>query len=254
MTTVDSFLLCGVRIDPCSVDAAYARIRDAALARQPLGVHFLTAHSLSIAETDPSYRGLLNGADLNLPDGMPLVWFGRRWGFDVPERVCGPDFLPVVFDRGRVDGLRHFLYGSTREVLERMRARLSARFPGAEIVGWESPPFRPLTPAEETETVARVRSSGANLVWVGLGTPKQDVFVESFKTRLRVPLLAVGAAFDFHAGVKPRAPGWMQRAGLEWAFRLASEPRRLWRRYLVGNLVFLKGALRGAVGHREVVG
>lgn len=245
MTAVDSYLLCGVRIDPYSIDAAYQRIRDAALAGRPLGVHFLTAHSLSIAETDPSYRTLLEDADLNLPDGMPLVWFGRRFGFQVPDRVCGPDFLPVVFDRGRADGLRHYLYGSTPEVLQKMSARLRTRFPGAEIVGCESPPFRPLTPEEELETVARIRSSGANLVWVGLGTPKQDVFVESFKHRLDMPLLAVGAAFDFHAGTKPRAPRWMQRTGLEWAFRLVTEPRRLWRRYLIGNLVFLKGASRG---------
>jgi N-acetylglucosaminyldiphosphoundecaprenol N-acetyl-beta-D-mannosaminyltransferase len=237
---------CGVRVDPLSMDAAVDRIAGAAVAGRPLATHLVNAYTLSLAVPDEPFRALLDRADLNLPDGTPLVWLGRRAGLDdFTSRVYGPDLTLAVCDQGRDRGLRHYLYGGSPDVVERFATELRRRFPGVEIVGVESPPFRPLEPAEEDELVDRIVASGANVVWVGLGTPKQDLFVDRFRDRLPVPVVAVGAAFDFIAGDKRSAPRWMQDRGLEWLYRLMSEPRRLWKRYLVGNVVFLWGALRG---------
>jgi N-acetylglucosaminyldiphosphoundecaprenol N-acetyl-beta-D-mannosaminyltransferase len=148
-------------------------------------------------------------------------------------------------------GVRHYLHGATAEVLDKMVLRLGTLVPGAQIVGTDAPPFRPLTEAEELDAVTRIRESRADIVWVGLGTPKQDEFVARMRDRLGVPLVAVGAAFDFVAQTKPMAPAWMQRSGLEWAFRLATEPRRLWKRYLVGNTLFLFGVCRDELRNRR---
>ena len=236
---------CGVRVDPLTMDAAVARIVAAGAARRPLAAHLVNAYTLSLAVRDEGFRALLERGDLNLPDGTPLVWLGRRAGLDeLRTRVYGPDLMQAVVDRGREAGTTHYLYGSSPEVIDRLAARLRRDHPGAAIVGAESPPYRPLTAAEEDAMVARICGSEAQVVWVGLGTPKQDVFVDRFRGRIGVPLVAVGAAFDFLAGTKRMAPRWMQQRGLEWLYRLASEPRRLWRRYLVGNTVFLWRALR----------
>jgi N-acetylglucosaminyldiphosphoundecaprenol N-acetyl-beta-D-mannosaminyltransferase len=238
---------CGVRVDPLSMDVAVEGIALAAVGGRPMAVHLVNAYTLSLAVRDERFRGLLDRGDLNLPDGTPLVWIGRRAGLDgFTSRVYGPDLTVAVCDRGRAHGLRHYLYGASPEVVERFAQELRRRFPGIEIVGVESPPFRPLRDEEEAELVERIRAAGAHLVWVGLGTPKQDHFVDRFRDRVGIPLLAVGAAFDFLAGEKKMAPRWMQERGLEWLYRLLSEPRRLWKRYLIGNLVFLRGAVRGA--------
>jgi N-acetylglucosaminyldiphosphoundecaprenol N-acetyl-beta-D-mannosaminyltransferase len=227
------------------MDAAVERIAAAAEQRRPLAVHLVNAYTLSLAVRDDGFRALLDRGDLNLPDGTPLVWLGRRKGLhDFTSRVYGPDLTVAVCDRGRERGVKHYLYGGSPDVVERFGGELRRRFPGIEIVAAESPPYRPLEPSEEAELVDRVERSGAHIVWVGLGTPKQDAFVEAFRDRLGVPVVAVGAAFDFLAGDKKMAPRWMQERGLEWLYRLLSEPRRLWKRYLVGNLVFLWGALR----------
>lgn len=236
---------CGVRVDPLTMDAAVERLIDAAVAPAPMATHLVNAYTLSLAVRDRAFGDLLDRGDLNLPDGTPLVWLGRRAGLEgFTRRVYGPDLTLAVADAGRDRGLRHYLYGASPAVVARFGEQLRERFPGIEIVGVESPPFRPLEPDEEDAFVARVRACGANVVWVGLGTPKQDRFVAAFRDRLGVPLVAVGAAFDFLAGEKPMAPRWMQDRGLEWLYRLLREPRRLWRRYLVGNLVFLWGAAR----------
>jgi N-acetylglucosaminyldiphosphoundecaprenol N-acetyl-beta-D-mannosaminyltransferase len=148
---------------------------------------------------------------------------------------------------GRNNGLRHYLYGSTPRIAASLAAQLAEFAPGIEIVGVESPPFRPLTEREEAELVERIRHARPNVVWVGLGTPLQDRFVDLFRDRLNTTLVAVGAAFDFIAGAKRQAPVWMQNRGLEWAFRLVTEPRRLWRRYLIGNASFMAGLARGVI-------
>jgi N-acetylglucosaminyldiphosphoundecaprenol N-acetyl-beta-D-mannosaminyltransferase len=236
---------CGVRIDVLDREGAADEVVARALAGGPCAVHLCNAYTLSLAVRSQRTADLLDAGDLNLPDGTPLVWVARRKGIETSGRVYGPDLMLDVLDRGRAHGLRHFLHGSTPEVLADLEATLRARLRGVEIVGSFSPPFRDATAAEDDEAVARIVASGAHVVWVGLGTPRQDEWVARLRDRIPVPLVAVGAAFDFHAGRKTQAPAWMQERGLEWLFRLATEPRRLWRRYLIGNPVFLLGLARG---------
>jgi len=237
-----SFYCCGVRIDTLPLELAAERILAAALARSPLAVHLCNAYTLSLAVNDRAFGARLNVGDLNLPDGMPLVWIARRLGLRwLTRRVYGPDLMAEVLDRGRRLGVRHYMYGSTPEVLEALRRELESRYPGLDIAGAEAPPFRALTNAEVQCSIERMHASGADIVWTGLGTPKQDEFVHSFRDQIGLPTVAVGAAFDFFAGTIEQAPRWIQSIGLEWLFRLSREPRRLWRRYLIGNTKFLKG-------------
>ena len=212
-----------------------------------LSVHFCNAYNVALARKDPAYAQVLAAADVVFSDGVPITWVGRRaypraraaW-----ERVYGPDVMRGVLDRSTADGPAHYLLGSTPETLEVLRAQIAVDHPDAIIAGVESPPFRTATPAELGERDDRIRASGASIVWVGLGTPKQDAEVQRLAASLPVLAMAVGAAFDFLAGTKPQAPEWMQRSGTEWAFRLASEPRRLGKRYVWGNSVFALEAAR----------
>lgn len=250
--TGGSFLCCGVRVDASDLDAAAGEILRAAGAGRACTVHLCNAYTLSLGHRDPSLRETLNRGDLNLADGMPLVWIGRGLGFaGMVRRVYGPDLMRTVIDRGRAEGLRHYLYGSTPAVVRRLAASLEEAYPGADIVAADSPPFRALRPGEADALVERVRTTGADVVWVGLGTPKQDRFLAEFGPRLGTTLVAVGAAFEFLAGTKPQAPRFLRDHGLEWAYRLAREPRRLWRRYLVGNVVFLAGVATGGLAVHE---
>jgi N-acetylglucosaminyldiphosphoundecaprenol N-acetyl-beta-D-mannosaminyltransferase len=240
-----AFRISGTRIDALDLDQAVEACLQRALSGRGGAVHLCNAHTISLAHRDPHFASLLDRGDLNLMDGMPLVWTARRVGFDhCTERVYGPDLMREVFRSGLAHRLQHYLYGSTSEVIGKLRARLTESFPGAAIVGVESPPFRDLTGAEEEELVERIERSGAHVVWLGIGTPKQNHLADRLGARVSALVVGVGAAFDFHAGTKPQAPRWIQRVGLEWAFRLVTEPRRLWRRYLVGNTVFIFGALR----------
>ena len=243
--TVQSFTVCGVRIDAFQIDGMVDRI--VAWSESPRGraVHLCNAYTLSLALRDDSLRDLLNRAEVNLSDGMPLVWIARRLGLShMRERVYGPDLMAATIDRGRVHGLRHYLYGSTPEVIALLETNLRERFPGVELVGVESGPFRPLTEAEEHELAGRIADARADVVWVGLGTPRQDLFVDRFRDLVPATLVAIGAAFDFHAGTKRQAPRVVQRFGFEWLFRLITEPRRLWKRYLIGNGRFVWAVLR----------
>lgn len=240
-----SFLCCGVRIDALDLNRAAGDVLRSACVGGGRAVHLCNAYTLSLAHRDTSLRRALNRGDLNLADGMPLIWAGRRRGFaEMTGRVYGPHLMEAVIDRGRSSGLRHFLYGSTPAVVERLATSLEADHPGVQIVGAESPPFRPLRPHESEALVGRVRASEAQIVWVALGTPKQDRFLYDFAARLGTTAVAVGAAFDFLSGTKPQAPRVLQDHGMEWAYRLVREPRRLWRRYLLGNLIFLEALAR----------
>jgi N-acetylglucosaminyldiphosphoundecaprenol N-acetyl-beta-D-mannosaminyltransferase len=193
---------------------------------------------------EPRLARIVNAAGMATPDGMPLVWLGRWRGLRV-SRVYGPDLMLKVSDQGRARKLRHFYYGATAPVLDLLRARLQQRFPGLEVAGTYAPPFRALTDEEVSATAALINAARPDIVWVGLGTPKQDEWVGRFRPLLEAPvLLAVGAAFDFHAGTVRQAPRWMMRMGLEWFFRLLMEPRRLWRRYLMGNPRFVALTVR----------
>ena len=206
-------------------------------------VHLCNAYTVALADKDPEFHALLRRSTLNLPDGKSLVWANQllHRGVFVPHvRVYGPDLFLDVVALGRAAGLRHYLLGSTDDVLDRLAGELVRRFPGVEIVGMSSPPFRELTELEMTEQTDLLRSSGAQVVWLGLGTPKQDWEAARLAAAVPAVFCAVGAAFDFVSGSKKQAPAWMQRRGLEWSYRLATEPRRLWRRYLFGNARFLK--------------
>ncbi len=241
----------GVPIAALTRDAAADLVIQAALdlsdlrATRGMDVHLCNAYTLALADDQEPLHALLRSASLNLPDGMSVVWANRLRHPDAPrERVYGPDLFLDVLDRGRPEELRHYLLGSTPEVVDALQTQLHTRFPGVQIVGVESPPFRPLTAEELVAQDDRIRASRAQVVWVGLGTPKQDW--ETARLAKNVPALsiAVGAAFDFVAGAKTQAPEWMQHNGLEWAYRLASEPRRLWKRYLFGNARFVWAAAR----------
>jgi N-acetylglucosaminyldiphosphoundecaprenol N-acetyl-beta-D-mannosaminyltransferase len=174
------------------------------------------------------------------PDGMPLAWLLRMAGFRDSDRVCGPELMPDLFIRSQRHGYRHFLYGGSPEALELLRARLLALAPGALIVGSHSPPYRPLTPKEDAEIVAEINASEADIVWVGLSTPKQERWMADHRERLTASvLIGVGAAFDINAGLVKRAPPFLRRTGFEWTYRLFLEPGRLWRRYLSSNPAFV---------------
>jgi len=192
------------------------------------------------ARADENFRRILNRSFLTTPDGMPLVWAGRLAGFGQMSRVYGPELMLLLLEHGREKGYKHFLYGGMEGVAPELKLRLEKRFPGLKIVGTYTPPLRPLEPAEEAEVMRLVGEAKPDVVWVGLGTPKQERFMASYGERLDATLLiGVGAAFDFHTGRVRQAPRWIQRSGFEWLFRLCHEPRRLWRRYLRNIPLFL---------------
>jgi N-acetylglucosaminyldiphosphoundecaprenol N-acetyl-beta-D-mannosaminyltransferase len=237
---IQRFYLCGLPIAATSFEGAVEYLLDAPLSSVRLRVHFAAAHTIVEATRDPQLYESLREADLIFPDGMPLVWAGRLKGRRT-QRVCGPDTMLALLDRSRERGYRHFFYGGTPRVASELAEAMTARFPGLQVAGVYSPPFRPLSWREVEDTVALINDSGAHYVWVGLGSPKQDEWLAAFRPLLHAPvILAVGAAFDFHAGRLRRAPRWAQRLGLEWAFRLASEPRRLAGRYVFTGLRFAR--------------
>jgi N-acetylglucosaminyldiphosphoundecaprenol N-acetyl-beta-D-mannosaminyltransferase len=185
------------------------------------------------------------------PDGMPLVWLSRLMGFRDVERVYGPDLMLAVCERSTARGYRHFFYGGAPGVAEKLVVRLQSRFPGLQVAGIDSPPFRHLTLQEDRAVVEHINTARPDIVWVGIGTPKQERWMAMHVGQLSAPvLIGVGAAFDFHAGLKKQAPRWMQRSGLEWSFRLMTEPRRLGRRYLINIPWFLWSVLLQALSRQ----
>ena len=231
--------LLDVPIDVLEFDDAVATVLAWLDERASRTAHFCNVHLVVTAHDRPAVLETLEPGDLNATDGMPLVWLARLLGVR-GQRIPGPDLMLAIMDRGRAHSARHFLYGGGPGVPEALAARLAATLPGLSIVGTHSPPFAPPSPAEREADLERIRSASPDYVWVGLGAPKQEAWVEAARGGLQVAgLLAVGAAFDFHSGTRRRAPRWMQHAGLEWLFRLLSEPRRLWRRYAVTNSRFV---------------
>lgn len=202
-------------------------------------------HGVMECQQDAELLRIHNEAGLVTPDGMPLVWLSRRRGHAATERVYGPDLMLAACRRSLDTGHRHFFYGGAEGVPELLAKNLARRFPGLQVCGTYSPPFRPLTGPEEAAVADRINAVRPDIVWVGLSTPKQERWMASQRPRLEAPvLIGVGAAFDFHAGLKPQAPRWMQRSGLEWLYRMLSEPKRLGPRYLVNNPRFI-GCLVG---------
>ncbi len=232
----------GVHVTAAPFHECVRMVVEAALAGKPEHVHFVNAYSIALADGDPRYAALLNDG-VCFTDGVPVAWVGRRaYGIAGEHwpRVYGPDVMEAVLARP----LRHYLLGGTEETLAALQVEIAKRWPQAQIVGAYSPPFRALTEGEQAEQDAAIVASGADVVWVGLGTPKQDWEAARVVASTGLMTLAVGAAFDFIAGTKPQAPVWMQRSGTEWAFRLATEPRRLAKRYFWGNPRFLRAVAR----------
>jgi N-acetylglucosaminyldiphosphoundecaprenol N-acetyl-beta-D-mannosaminyltransferase len=220
--------------------------------REPNYVCFTGVHGVMESRRDENLRRIHNTAGLVAPDGMPLVWLSRLQGRRQAERVYGPDLMLALCEHSAASGYRHFLYGASEDTLEKLASNLQQRCPRLRIVGKYSPPFRPLTDEEDEEVVRTINEAKPDIVWVGLSTPKQEHWMASHVHRLTAPvLLGVGAAFDFHAGVKKQAPRWMQRSGLEWLFRLATEPRRLGPRYLVNNPLFVLLVLRQMLSQKH---
>lgn len=216
------------------------KMLDNPLADRAALVTVCNVHSVMSARRDSALREAIDGSDIATPDGMPLVWTLRLTARKEQERVYGPELMRQALIHGVDQGWRHYFYGSSPEALRKLEDAARAIAPAVGIAGAHSPPFRPLTDEEEEAVLQKIRDSGASIVWVGLGMPKQELWMWQIRDRLPgVTLLGVGAAFDFLAETKPQAPTWMQKAGLEWLFRLASEPRRLWRRYAWNNPVFL---------------
>lgn len=226
-------------VEPC---AAVDLIEASARARQPLAVHLCNAYTLTLAAKDPAYAAALQHRSLNLPDGVPVGWFSR-WQTGRPNSgpVRGPGLMRATLLR---PGLSHFFLGGDEEVLTGLERAAHVVNPAVQVVGRLSPPYAPLDDASVETWATQIRDSGADIVWVGLGTPKQDLALAQLVDRVGVVLVGVGAAFDFLAGTKREAPERLRGTGLEWVYRLANEPRRLWRRYLIGNVQFLLIARR----------
>ena len=236
-----TYPVCGVPIAALDASRAAAQIVESAVAGESLQVHLCNAYTLSLVDRDARMRAALHAGDLNLADGAPGAWLGRANGAAGPVR--GAVLVGEVWRQGGAQ-LRHYLYGGKDGVAGEMADALRAISPDAVVAGTETPPFRMLTDADLDALVERVRASGANILWIGLGTPRQDYLVHRLSESLSMPIVPVGAAFDFWSGAVKEAPKLLHGSGFEWMHRLAIEPRRLWRRYLLGNPRFVLTAWR----------
>jgi N-acetylglucosaminyldiphosphoundecaprenol N-acetyl-beta-D-mannosaminyltransferase len=227
---------------------------DAMAAKDERGyVCVCNVHTVMASQEDPGLRAALMGSSINVPDGQPLVWALNALGHSLTDRVYGPELMGRACARAASSGQRFYLYGGRNQgALVQLALNLRQRYPGIQIVGGYSPPHRLLTDEERAAVVAEINDSKPDVVWVGIGVPKQEKWMAALRPMLDAPvLIGVGAAFDFHAGLVPQAPPWMQRSGLEWAYRLAQEPRRLWRRYLRYNPRFVGAFARQLLAHRN---
>jgi N-acetylglucosaminyldiphosphoundecaprenol N-acetyl-beta-D-mannosaminyltransferase len=249
-------------VDVCAIDMddALATIEQWIAARTPNYVCITGVHGVIESQGNARLRGIHNKAGLVTPDGMPLVWMSRALGYRRTRRVYGPDLMQALSSLSARRGYTQFYYGGNEGVADLLKQALEARYPGLQVVGTHTPPFRALTAEEDEAIVAKINAAKPDIVWVGLSTPKQEYWMAEHLKRVDAPvMIGVGAAFDFLAGLKPQAPRVMQRNGLEWLYRLATEPRRLWRRYLyiVPRFIVLAGAqllaARGGVGNGERV-
>ena len=230
----------GVLVDALDYDAAVGKVLRAARERRGFALTALAVHGVMTGVHDRAHNARLNALDVVTPDGQPVRWaLNILYGLKLRDWVSGPELVQRVLHRASAEGLTVYLYGSTPQTLARLTVALARSFPGLRIAGTEASKFRIARPDEEKAIAERIRRSGARLVLVGLGCPRQEAFVCAMRPLLDLPLLAVGAAFDFHSGRLRPAPPWMQRSGLAWLWRLGQEPGRLWRRYLVFNIEYL---------------
>lgn len=235
VTSSESFHALGVRVDAVQIPDVIAHMES--WIHDHGRCHNITVtgmHGVTEAQHDPTLKAVLNAADLNVPDGMPLVWLARWRGFPLKRRVYGPELMMTFLEETLSKEYRHFLFGGSPGVADTLADKLRERMPSVHIAGTLSPPFRKVKPEEDEKIIASINATNPDVVWVGLSAPKQDHWMHEHRNRLTAPVVVgVGAAFDFHAGIKRQAPAWMQENGFEWLFRLLQEPKRLWRRYLV---------------------
>ncbi len=229
------------QIDALSWEAATDRIFHWAHARESRYVTICNVHVVVSAWCDAAYRKIINASDMATPDGAPVAWMLRQQGFGGQPRINGPDLMWALCERAASEYLPVYFYGSSEATLALLERRLLEAFPALRIIT-ESPPFRTLTAEEDAAAVDRINTSGAGIVFVGLGCPRQERWIAEHRGKINAVMIGVGAAFDFHAGTVQRAPAWMRNNGLEWLHRLASEPGRLWKRYMVTNTLFILGA------------
>ncbi|MBT2549619.1 WecB/TagA/CpsF family glycosyltransferase [Arthrobacter sp. ISL-65] len=252
MTIIESAMRCGkLRFRAAGLESAIDHVIESVLRKGAEGshIHFANAYSVSLAERSAELESAFSEGTI-FPDGRPVVWALRAFNpekADDIQQVRGPSFFEGLMNRGVNLGLRHYFLGSTDETLSKLQAQLKQRIPGVSIAGVSSPPFRELTDGEWAKELQKIESQNADIVWVGLGTPKQDLVARRLSGMSSLTFICVGAAFDFSAGNLRHAPRWIQGAGLEWFYRLIQEPRRLWRRYLIGNTVFLVAVSRQSI-------
>jgi N-acetylglucosaminyldiphosphoundecaprenol N-acetyl-beta-D-mannosaminyltransferase len=247
----DSDLVHGIRIAITDYERTLRYIDEAVAADERGYVCVSNVHTVMAAQEDAELRRALESSTFNVPDGMPLVWALNLLGHSLRDRVYGPELMARACTRAAETGQRFYLYGGRNQgALVQLALNLRTRYPGIRIVGGYSPPHRPLSPDEEEQVAREINATEADVVWVGIGVPKQEKWMAAMRERLDAPVLVgVGAAFDFHAGLVPQAPPVLQNAGLEWAYRLVQEPRRLWRRYLRYNPRFVLALARQVVLH-----
>lgn len=247
----DTVCVLGAQIDALGWDDALGRLVAWGARRESRSVCICNVHSVVTAAQDPAFMAVINGSDMATPDGMPVAWMLRLLGRRGQPRINGPDLMWRYLGEAERLGQVVSFYGSTEATLARLRDAMQRAFPALRVGEMISPPFRPLGAAEEQGYRERIERCGTAVLFVGLGCPKQERWMLAQRGRLQAVMVGVGAAFDYHAGTVRRAPPWMQRSGLEWLHRLASEPRRLWKRYLVTNSLYLWLAARQLVTRRS---
>lgn len=240
MFVVDCFDVLGVKIAATNLQQACQTIEEWIETRKKTYICISPVATIVDCQKNVNYREIINGAGMSTPDGMPLVWIGRMKGNRQIGRTYGPDLMLKFCDISQQKGYKHFFLGGTEESNRLLVSNLLEKFPRLNIVGSFAPPFRETGVMEEWPVLERMNGANPDVLWVGLGSPKQDYWMHDHRDKLNVPVMVgVGAAFDFLAGTKKQAPLWMRKAGLEWLFRLCSEPKRLWKRYLIGNTKFV---------------
>lgn len=240
----DCHSVLGANIDVLTWDKAISRIVAWGHARESRYICICNVHSVVTTTRDAEYKRIINEADMCTPDGAPIAWAMRRFGMRSQERINGPDLMWHYLARAQELGQKVFFYGSTVKTLTELRKAIAAKFPRLQIAGMHSPPFRPLSDEEDSAEVEMINRSGAQVIFVGLGCPKQERWMAAHRGRIQGVMIGVGAAFDYHSGLLRRAPVWWQRNGLEWLYRLICDPQRLMKRYMVTNTLFVIGFSR----------